>query len=885
MKHSGIVLALAIMLNWYVPLAASGTQANEVSMDNALESVKNHFSDKDVLFYLVENDIDSKSNASFWQFFVDLAPGYGWEHDCCIVEVPRFSNESTVSISNIISRRFPPNSKLTPIRSKSGMLKAIEESRLMTQPCVDKRVLSREDSLTAKRTCAIILSGGINTNSNYARYWNDCSFLYQVLVNRYGIPKDNIHVAISDGTSNDIDMNLELSSGATCSSPLDLDFDGQPDTRYKATKEGLSNALSNISAQNEIAPFDHFFLFVIDHGGHCENRGSYICLWSGDKDSDSDEYKLYSDELLTMLSQITNKVKFKSAVMAQCFSGGFIEPFSNEGFVIATATKENELSSTMNKHKFDYFAYNWTCGMNGKNELKYSVYADTDHDGYVSMKEAFNYAASCYTGATEHPQYASNPSKLGDKLSFHSLPLLEPDIYIRDNYNDTGEETNTYDKFWDSPDIWLGNGKSGALMDYYWPDSIAEISVKIHNRGFSQHSGGKWLNIYWSISSPTLSANDWKGKQGGIGGRVCSKMIDNLIEAGDSTIITVPWVLNEDAKRNLRNNGNVNLLVFIGNSPYAEIDDSYDVKKSKFLAQKNYSRYRPHNRSHSDTIWIKNLDNTQRWFTIEPANYRSSMNLFNLNLEISLSDILYKGWTDGGSKYFNCDLKRNSFITSKTNAVIDGIRMSGYQKGETLLSLSPGPNYNGSTPMPTSYKFDFVVKADGNIIGGITYKISTSMALIMSEDLGNDTYLLSTDLEEDNYEYIRWFDAKGKSLGYGNNIVVTLASDMEEVTVEAKNNDGFIEQDKLLLRSEVGIENISLNADKSRIEIKFDGQIKANTLFKITSLTQFNNTQLCTRVTQGDDKCQVDISDLIPGLYILSYFVNDNLVENIKFIK
>ena len=35
MKHSGIVLALAIMLNWCVPLAASGTQANEVSMDNA----------------------------------------------------------------------------------------------------------------------------------------------------------------------------------------------------------------------------------------------------------------------------------------------------------------------------------------------------------------------------------------------------------------------------------------------------------------------------------------------------------------------------------------------------------------------------------------------------------------------------------------------------------------------------------------------------------------------------------------------------------------------------------------------------------------------------------------------------------------------------------
>lgn len=140
-------------------------------------------------------------------------------------------------------------------------------------------------------------------------------------------------------------------------------------------------------------------------------------------------------------------------------------------------------------------------------------------------------------------------------------------------------EPNNYERFWDSPDIWLGNDSTKALSDSYWPDSIAYVSVKIHNKGIGPYIGGRWLNIYWSISSPTLSANDWKGEQGGIGGKVWGGMIQKRIEAGDSVTLTIPWKLKEDAKRNLKDNGNINLLAFIGNSPYSEIDDSYDSKK------------------------------------------------------------------------------------------------------------------------------------------------------------------------------------------------------------------------------------------------------------------------------------------------------------------
>ena len=880
MKRSGIILTLALIVNLCIPVAALGTQPNEISMEEAFKPVQAHFTNNEALFYLIEEEANSLSDNSFWQFFVDLAPGYGWEHDCCIVEVPRIASDA-VAISNIINRRFPPNSKLIPLSLKSKLIKSSNPPKLLSQPCVDKRVLSRADSLIAKRTFAIILSGGKNVNANHVRYWNDCSFLYQTLVNRYGIPKGNIHVAISDGINNAPDMTLDDGS-LPCSSPLDLDFDGLPDTRYPATEVGIRAAINAIN--QSIKSNDHFFLFVIDHGGH-DDKGSYICLWAGESE-ENEQSRLYSSELLNMLNQLNDRDILKSAVMAQCYSGGFIEPLRDAGFVIATATKENELSSAMNEWNFDNFAYNWTCGMNGKDELKHTVYADSDGDGHVSMKEAFNFAAARYTGGTEHPQYASIPPQLGERLSFHNLPVLEPDLYIRDNYSDNGRESNNYENFWDSPDIWLGNGSPNTLMDYYWPDSLAYVNVKIHNKGIGPYVGGRWLNIYWSISSPTLSANDWKGKQGGIGGKVWGGMIQKRIEPGDSVTLSIPWKLKEDAKRNLKDNGNINLLAFIGNSPYSEINDSYDVRNSKNLAQKNYSRYFLHRQSHSDTIKITNLSDSQRWFTIEPVNYPHYRGLFDLNLEMSLSSPLYYGWRAGGSIYSNCKLKKETFVISKTNALIDSMSMFRNQRGEIMLSLLPGPGYASNVlTIPPSAKFDFVVKANGNVIGGITYKIKNSYVSIKSENLDNDTYLLSTNLDENDYEYIKWFDSNGYDLGRGESVVVTLETETQEFSVEAKHNDGFIEKDKLLLKLRPGIENFILNTDKSWLEVKFDSPLQSDAVINITPLTNFNIGQLSNTIARGELYFGIDISILPPGLYALSYFINEELIETFKFVK
>ena len=61
-------------------------------------------------------------------------------------------------------------------------------------------------------------------NTNYERYWNDCSFIYQTLVNKYGVPKENVYPIMSDGNNPAADMRSI--SGTYLSQPLDLDNAG-----------------------------------------------------------------------------------------------------------------------------------------------------------------------------------------------------------------------------------------------------------------------------------------------------------------------------------------------------------------------------------------------------------------------------------------------------------------------------------------------------------------------------------------------------------------------------------------------------------------------------------------------------------------------------------
>ena len=130
------------------------------------------------------------------QIFVDAEPYKGWEHECYIVSAPawRAAGDSSLSVT-AVRYNYPPDDYLIPLEVKDRQGNATSEIPNVSPPEVHSL-----DSAAASHTYAVILSGGLNKNMNYQRYWNDCSFIFQTLTLTYGIPKSNIYVIMGDGT-------------------------------------------------------------------------------------------------------------------------------------------------------------------------------------------------------------------------------------------------------------------------------------------------------------------------------------------------------------------------------------------------------------------------------------------------------------------------------------------------------------------------------------------------------------------------------------------------------------------------------------------------------------------------------------------------------------
>ncbi len=258
----------------------------------------------------------------------------------------------------------------------------------------------------ASNDYAVIISGGFDDENNWIRYWNDCSAMYSALVDVYDYLPSHIYVIMSDGTSSGLDRVLSVTYDSwgnpiytRDSSPLDLDGNGTNDIQYSATKSNIStvfNTLSNILDED-----DHLFVFTTDHGGHSSGNDVYLYLW-GETMTD--------DEFATELDKVdAGKI---TVTMEQCNSGGFIDDLSENGRIISTACLAAEESYALANLTYNEYVYHWISAVAGETPEGTTVDADYTNDGWVSMREAFEYA-NTHDTRPEHPQYNSTPSGLG----------------------------------------------------------------------------------------------------------------------------------------------------------------------------------------------------------------------------------------------------------------------------------------------------------------------------------------------------------------------------------------------------------------------------------------------------------------------------------------
>ena len=119
-----------------------------------------------------------------------------------------------------------------------------------------------------------------------------------------------------------------------------------------------------------------------------------------------------------------NKVNAGSMgiVMEQCFSGGFLPVLSQKGRSIATACRADESSYAKGTTTYNEFIYHWISAVAGETPEGHVVDADYNNDGYISMKEAFDYA-ELKDMKNETPQYQSVKPHYGEFLTLYGNNL------------------------------------------------------------------------------------------------------------------------------------------------------------------------------------------------------------------------------------------------------------------------------------------------------------------------------------------------------------------------------------------------------------------------------------------------------------------------------
>lgn len=340
-------------------------------------------------------------NFPSWFFFIDDEPYQSWEHSCRYIFVDEKKGEYI-----IYNKQRPP--KLDDM--DVILTKQISQPRnnnlfsIKKNPCyTDEQRSSNEHKY------AIIINGGVNSNSNYERYWNDCSAIYKTLIGVYGFKKNQIYVIMSDGTDPGSDMLLN--NGLKISSPLDLDNDGNADIQYAATRANINSVFNNLNSS--MTSEDNLFVFTMDHGGFLGNTHSILYLWG-------QEY-LHDYEFASYIN--SSPAKTITICMGQCYSGGFIDDISRDCVVISTASRYNQQSYSHSNYLYDEYVYHWISAITGKTPEGDNVNADSNNDGFVSLFEAYTYAYN-NDATSENPQLSSNPSRFAKLLNLSYISPL-----------------------------------------------------------------------------------------------------------------------------------------------------------------------------------------------------------------------------------------------------------------------------------------------------------------------------------------------------------------------------------------------------------------------------------------------------------------------------
>jgi hypothetical protein len=272
---------------------------------------------------------------------------------------------------------------------------------------------------------AVLIGGGYDATSNFQCFWTDIQSMYKYL-RAAGYPAANIYVLYWNGTglTTDVPVNYSDTSanvktvfqtlagkmGFTDSLYVETDCHGAGFLKQADGPDGPGMYCGRVDNNSWAAPFGPAGTKVRE----MDNVADNLVGISGNGTVGIDE-GLGMEDGSTFYDKDfaadVNSIKYYSKMvfnLNQCFSAGFIEDLMGPQRVLMSCASENSCGHAGSP--LEPFVDKFLAALQGTDPATgQSVNADTNHDGKVSILEAYLYARPFVTNC-EEPQYSDDGS-------------------------------------------------------------------------------------------------------------------------------------------------------------------------------------------------------------------------------------------------------------------------------------------------------------------------------------------------------------------------------------------------------------------------------------------------------------------------------------------
>ena len=447
--NSSILILLVLSLTSFAFQVENSSQAVEIVKNELLQDCfeekivwysKSVISEGFILKSFFDDIMIAPSDG--WFVFIDDMPQANWNHPCRYVLVTSEGEMVIVDSDTPPHISFQLEFVNNEMYRKVCLAKNRRPTRTIFNPPMDPQTDERY---------AILVSGGIEPEMNFPRYWNDLANIYCTLVDIYLFEDDHIFVLCSDG----LDPAPDQSNGFN--SDPDLDGDNDDDITGPATIEELVSVTSWIKTNMDND--DLLIYFQTDHGGFTRTLNSFAYLWNGEV--------LMDTSLAIMVSSFQNSEQ--TYTFEQCASGGFLDDLIDSGILKRNANSacaaDGVSMALPPMYEYDAYVFFWTAALRGETAYGTPVHADYNNDLNVSMREAFQFART-HDPCWEFPMYASYPEKFGDYETMKGLI---------EYWN-----AKLLDTIIDDDNIGMSSGNGDGIAN---PGEIVELYLTIRNTG------------------------------------------------------------------------------------------------------------------------------------------------------------------------------------------------------------------------------------------------------------------------------------------------------------------------------------------------------------------------------------------------------------------